>query len=223
MRVTGESLPDKNPPEGIFRVGECMRLSQEPFKGPVDAAYIFGRAEGDWEATEGDPGLLKVVSEYYQQGKVPRIAISGLGTGHGYPGAEVWSGALLDLDVKQEDIFVSEGKGWHTRTEADDLVRLAREQGWKNVLIFAYPHQALRIMLSLVAAMKDLGYEFSVRMVCPEPSWDKEVYGSQGTKKLPRKEHILEEWERIEKYRGPEYHALASFQELYHYLMRTKG
>jgi hypothetical protein len=197
----------------------------------VDAAFVFGRAEGDWENDGRNEGLLELAEELVNMRFVNFVAIPGHEGNfdeHGkrkqtsYPGAAAWKAYLHNLNIAEKKIKLvpSRAENPNTKTEGDDLVRLAQLEKWRRVIAIMQPHQAERALLALVKSMTQLKYSFLALPVFPRRTdWYKEVYGSQGDQKLPRYLHRAEELRRIPIYQ--EKGDLATWEELVDYLLAT--
>lgn len=70
---------------------------------PVDAAFVFGRAQGDYEATDGDAGILETAAALYHQELTPflsfpgtkgKLNVDGVTVSTTYPGPEVFGQRL---------------------------------------------------------------------------------------------------------------------------------
>jgi len=192
---------------------------------PVNTAYVFGRALGDYESDERDTGLLEFAANLYKYGQVESISVPGYNpqTRDGYtdyPGGTTWRELLERMMVPRHRIFLTSGekRPQHTRSDGDEFIETARGRGWTQAIIITNPHQMLRAMLGLIISMREQGYQLKLyACVLPRVDWHKPVYGSQGQKRLPRHEHIREEWERISKYQATG--DIASLEELRSYLL----
>lgn len=106
---------------------------------------------------------------------------------------------------------------FNTREENDAFLQLAIECGWDSAIIVAWPHQLLRAMLGLLAAMKQRQHRLNVFTSFPKDvSWDAQVAGSQSANHQTRFDEIAVELERIERYQAKG--DMATFPELFDYL-----
>lgn len=216
---------------------KCLLQSRLPDFPLVDVAWIPSLAVDNWQSGPGDQGVLNVATRLWHANIARDVAVPGYSGSYpggpgtprsetGYPGADVWAGALQARGIPPSRIllcgtsdFTPDGKSQHTRSEADSFVQLARERQWRHGLAVCSPFHALRVMLSLVQSMKELGYELRVEPVTPQTTdWAKRIYHSQGLQQLPRHEHIREEWSRIPRYQKEGF--LCSFAELKEYFIR---
>lgn len=222
--------------EGDARiVHECMCLMSGRYpKQPVDAAFVFGRAQGDYEQDEAGDGILELAAELFHRQLVSWVVLAGVEgtyTAEGekvttsYPGKSAWTARLVDLGVAseviawtgEEDRVRAEGI-YHTKREGDEYVQLAKQRGWKSAVALAHTHQFFRMMLGLIQSLKVQQYlELQIVPVAPRTvSWKKLVFGSQGALCLQRSDHIDQEWSRIHIFQSQG--DLASMSELFRYL-----
>lgn len=217
-------------------VHACITLmsGHRPIISPtmlMDALFVFGRAQEDWEGDADEEGILGLASWLWKCDAAHYIVLPGYdstrnGAGElvstGYPGWKRWRGELIRFDIPSTVIVSTRGEGTNTKTEGHDFVLLSRDKGWSSAVVVMHQHQVLRAMLGLVKSMKQLEHTMRVVPICPvQTNWTRPVYGSQGQKKLPRHEHIREEWVRILRYQ--EKGDLASFKELHAYLTYYVG
>lgn len=196
---------------------------------PVQATFVFGRAQRDYEATEGDSGILETTAELYHQkltqflsfpGTKGKLAVDGVTVSTTYPGPEVFGQRLQELGVPVDQIAPTAEAPPHTRGDSDAFVGLAKDHGWSTAVVIMHPHQVLRAMLGILKSFEKHAYPMQVLPVCPRcVNWSKNVYGSQGALLLKRHEHIHQELDRILRYQ--EKGDLASFKELNSYLSRS--
>lgn len=192
----------------------------------VDAVFIFGRAMGDWEQTEGDSGLLETAVSILNATQTPRIVIPGTAGGatHSgeviattYPGPEVWKQYLLSLGVPERNIYVTVPAPVHTCGDSDSFIAHCKKEELQYVGILTQPHHALRSMLAILKSMQLHDYLVDVTPFTPlNVNWKKRVYGSQGAELLPRENHSDLEWQRIIDQQEKGW--LASFEDLLAYL-----
>ena len=121
----------------------------------LQVAFVPGRARDAWEGGHGDDGLLHTAAYMHRCDMCMYIALPGtIGSfvdgkraASGYPGFVQWYGELLKLGVEGEVIFPTVGRGFHTQSETDDFVELAKEHGWTEGAVIMSPHQTLRVVL----------------------------------------------------------------------------
>lgn len=100
--------------------------------------------------------------------------------------------ALRSYDVKDEHIIAIE-KAPHTRAEADETLRIAKERGWKKLILVTTEHHQYRAFLTWIKAARDLNVDIELIMV-PVQAFPKFRYDT-------RNEALQQEFERIERYR----------------------
>jgi len=193
---------------------------------PVDATFVFGRAQRDYEATEGDSGILETAAELYHKklthflslpGTKGKLAVGGVAVMTTYPGPEVFSRCLEERGVPVDRIVPTAEAPPHTRGDSDAFVELAKDRAWSTAVVVTQPHQMLRAMLGVLKSFEKYAYPMQVLPVCPRcVNWNKNVYGSQGALLLKRHEHVQQEWGRITRFQ--EKGDLASLEELNSYL-----
>ena len=203
----------------------CLLMGHYPTK-PVDAICVFGRAIADFEPGPRDSGIFETAARIYKENLARTIVVS-----KGYPessqatpttsyrGGAVWRNRLITLGISTDAIFSSLATN-NTKEEGNNLILLAKDEGWENIIVLSNPHQGLRMMLGLVRSLKKHECEhMRIMPVFPRSvSWSKYVYGSQGNLQLMRYQHIYQEWIRIPTYQQTG--DLCSFAELQQYLVR---
>lgn len=137
--------------------------------------------------------------------KMPILLTDNLGGSNpGYPGAPAWLSRLRELNVDANSIMLIPFTEplLHTLSEAFTVVRFVREKGWEKVIIVAPPFHQLRCFLSMVTAVNHLdpqGLRVYNQVGLAQP-WGEQVAHSQGTTTGTRKDLIIGEIRRIEKY-----------------------
>ncbi len=99
----------------------------------------------------------------------PRIVLVGgaVDRDYGsYPSAELRT-ILLDAGVPENSV-VYEETALNTRQEAERAIALARENGWKSLLIVTSPHHQYRVFLTFLQVMRDAKVEL-VLSIAPAP------------------------------------------------------
>lgn len=192
----------------------------------MHAAFVFGRAKYDFEATGWDAGILETAAELYHQdlatyisfpGTKGKVDVTGGLVETTYPGPEVFREKLVELKVSPDFIFPTLEAPSHTRGDSDAFIQLAKFRAWKTAVLIMQPHQALRSMLGILKSFEKHDHHMKVVPVFPRSvHWNKEVYGSQGALLVKREKHIREEWDRVLRYQASG--DLASFEELDAYL-----
>ena len=145
---------------------------------------------------QGD-GLNRVphAADLWTRGLAPVIAVVGGANDPAYgstPSVQI-KNALLKRGVPAKAVLFEE-TGMHTRGEADRIVSLAAEHGWKRILIVTSPHHQYRAFLTFLKAMRDAGLSLDLTNAPAPLSWEEET--PQGT----RRSLLQGEWERIARY-----------------------
>jgi len=161
-----------------------------------------------------DARLLDRVAQAYHSGADFKVVINGLtedvcqAKNLAYLGYERWYNILVQFGVSRDDILVLEAAG-HTGAEARNLLRLAKEYGWKKLVISSQPHHQLRCFLQAIALMDEEGWYPAVyNLPAPGISWHHEMKkpvmtggtGATGDVLGTLPEHIVREFESIEMY-----------------------
>lgn len=206
--------------EKLFNVRNLQHW-QWPEQSKLDAVFIPGRAEGNWEDSYGgsNDGLLSLAGDHndlYRYIVIPgsdgSYSISGRRFPTGYPGWREWKENICRQGIPEHRVLLTLGHGLNTRTETDDFVSLAKGKGWTSGAVFMNQHETLRVMLGVLKSFEIAGHRMKIYPVTPRAEWDRVIYGSQGQKQMPRALHILEEFSRVVTYQKKG--DLASFEEL---------
>lgn len=135
--------------------------------GPGDVIFVL-QGDGIFRAAHA--------ADLYKRGLAPTVAIVGCGTDRSYgsfPSEEVRD-EMVRLGVPKEVIHV-ESVGPHTRGEADRAMELAKEKGWRTILIVTSPHHEYRAFLTFLKAMRDAGLELKLVRATAPLSWSEET------------------------------------------------
>lgn len=166
---------------------------------PVKSDVIF-LAEGD--------GLNRVphAANLYREGYAPLIAIVGGDTRREYGSflSHELKEKLIEVGIPESAIYMEETSP-NTKAEADRMMVLAKERGWKSILIVTSPHHQYRTFLTFLKSMNVVGLDLALRNSPAPLSWTEEnPWG--------RRIDLLEgEWERIRTYQ--EKGDVASYEE----------
>jgi uncharacterized SAM-binding protein YcdF (DUF218 family) len=118
---------------------------------------------------------------------------------------------LLELGVPDAAVYAEETAA-HTKAEADRMMELARERGWKSMLLVTSPHHQYRAFLTFLRAMHQAGLDLVLRNTpAPLPWFSDQPWG--------RRADLLErELQQIAAYQ--EKGDVASYEEGIAYLER---
>lgn len=187
----------------IFRLAIVSLADEKPEIGVAPAAYLFGHTP------DNEVSLLERGAELFNRGRVGQIWLCGGGPYRtpgrpeapiAYNGEYVWRELLMKLGVPTECIHgLPRPELSHTGTEAERLVLCAKERGWKDVLIVAFPmHMPRAFANTITQALRlypDLRIWCIPGITLP---YDEEAIFSQGTVSGTRLfEGIESEFERI--------------------------
>lgn len=150
--------------------------------------------------------------QLFEDGYAPVIVLVGGDTRREYgsaPSSELKE-QLVAGGVPEGSILLEE-TATHTRAEAERLMELAQEHGWKNLLIVTSPHHIFRAFLTFLAAMRDKGMTLVLQ---PAPARNLRWYAPEPWGK--RAELLDGEFRRIDEY-GTKGH-VATFEDGLEYL-----
>lgn len=143
---------------------------------------------------EGD-GFSRIAhaAELYKAGYAPKVIFSGGITDYGYGSYpfEECLPLLIEAGVKPDDI-VAETRSRHTAEQALYVPQLARQNGWRRLILVATPHHQCRAYLTF---LKTVGRDLILmNSVAPIESWyDNAGWGA-------RFDLLEQEQKRIETY-----------------------
>jgi len=167
-----------------------------------DALFLHGR--GDL-VEEG----LTLAYDLFRRGLTPKIVINGLTAEKckelnlDYAGHEGWIDILEKIGARREDVLLLPPSN-HTGEESENLVSMAKEQGWKTLTIVAAPYHQLRCFLQIIAAILKSDVDLDVyNQTLHNVNWDKHVTKilmGGGAITGTRLDQIAGEYERILKY-----------------------
>ncbi len=134
------------------------------------------------------------VAELYHAGFAPQVVVTSKAYDFIYGSfpSRMLVRALRSYDVKHEDIIAKE-RAMHTRAEADETLMIAKEKGWKRLILVTTEHHQYRAFLTWLKATKDHGVDIELVMV-PVQAFPKFRYDT-------RTLALNDEFERIERYR----------------------
>lgn len=131
----------------------------------------------------------------YREGYAPLIAIVSNDRRYEY-GSSPASDLKLEL-LKAgvpEDALYTEEVAENTKIESVRMMELAKEKGWKKILLVTSPHHQYRVFLTWLKSMQDAELKLVLQNApAPLPWFTKNQWG--------RRIDLLEgEWKRIEEY-----------------------
>jgi hypothetical protein len=203
-----------------------------------DAMFIHGAPIRDDDL---DYQLLDTASNLYIDNDVNNVVINGLKEADcraknlAYRGCEPWRNSLLE-EVDDNHIFVLPPSD-NTAIESYNLLLLAKEKGWENLIICSHPHHLLRCFLQIVAEMNKMDFFPNVyckpggginwNRLCEKPVL-KGGTGFTGDEKGPYHEMVGKEFERVVTYGQqppmkdgkPAFIRHATLPEMFEYLKR---
>jgi len=129
---------------------------------PADAILVLGGGQGE---------RLERGLELYNEGYAPLLITSGeppLLPGFETPFAELAADYLAERGIPREDIIVLPDTT-STREEADHSLRLARERGWRTLLVVTAEHHSRRAWLTFRKVYRGSGV--NVALVAARGEW----------------------------------------------------
>jgi len=95
----------------------------------------------------------------------------------GWPGATYYRDQLRPVENK----IVLMRRVFHTRSECDGAIELAKTHSWKSLLIATIPYHWPRVLSSIVGSMAMFEYRIPVYFLRPQHvDWHASMLGSQG-------------------------------------------
>src|SRR3989344_3047503 len=197
----------------------------------ADAIFIHGSI-GNGRI---DAALLSEAFKIYNESSCKFVVINGLTADHcakrniGYPGYEIWLKLLLRWGIPRDKILLTPPSE-HTAAESENFLLMAKERGWRIVVIESMPHHQARCFLQIVATMKELSFYPRVfnTTIC-NVDWSLEVQRRDmaGKNALGQKDEqgafldlVRGELERIKKYAvvSPRWASHSTIKEALDYL-----
>ena len=156
---------------------------------PVSDAIILLEGDG-WSR-------VKMAADLYKEGLAPTVVPSGGvdGPEMGNMHSRLLKERLIKLGVPAEHIMLEE-KSMNTREQAQEIMRLGEEQGWKRIILVASHYHIFRAFLTFLKMRQEK--HSSVDIFCApvrDLPWFREERGKTRTQLLET------EFEKIEKYK----------------------
>ncbi len=122
--------------------------------------------------------------DLWKRGFAPLVAIVGSADDRAYgsfPSREVRA-EMIRLGLPEDALLFEDTRGAHTRAEADRALELAKERGWKTILVLTSPHHQYRAFLTFVQAMQDGGVKLKIiNAVAPLSMTEQNPWGARDT------------------------------------------
>lgn len=167
---------------------------------------------------EGD-GLnrFRHAIQLFKNGLAPLIVFSGGIIDYEYgsiPFEEIYP-KMLELGLSP-DVIIHEDKSLNTKEQAEHIVEMCKEKGWKRIILIGSPYHQYRAFLTFLKSAKE---RFPELLIFNSPaknlSWFRvEKWGS-------RFENLQAEFDRIERYSALGH--LVSIQEAINYMKRKEN
>ena len=166
--------------------------------GVVEGAYLFAQTQPN------QASVFATGRELAEQGRVQKLLISDCSPKSGYPGAAACRQAMIESGIPAgmiAEVPMEPTETLHTLIESQKVVRFARAQGYRRLIVVSSPfHQERAFMTMVTVALREYP---SLKLYsvpgAPQP-WDEVVTHSHGKLRGTRAELIAEEQKRIEKY-----------------------
>jgi hypothetical protein len=121
----------------------------------------------------------------------------------------------------EPDVILTTGPIKHSKDEAVQTVRLAKEHGFKTVGSISVAYHSGRTLPYTLAAMKEENYFVSFHALPPPcTDWWSPVLGSQGLTTIPQARSIIDDALKIEEHIKKGF--AASFAEILYYLLNRE-
>jgi hypothetical protein len=204
-------------PESLFALSTRVYIDHCPEdRFPMPTIYVFSETEDNQIAN-----LQSAILALDQEATKSILLCNGE-TEHGCVGFAYCTKMLIQAGVFLEAILsldIPLSVNVNTLVESQYLVRLAKKQGWKNILITAPSFHELRAFVTTVSVAQREYPQLSIWPYCGlASSWQQEVNHSQGTLRAKRKDLIFHEYERLIRYH--ENGDLISCEEVLKYMDR---
>jgi uncharacterized SAM-binding protein YcdF (DUF218 family) len=166
--------------------------------GVVEGAYLFGQTQPNQES------VFATGRELAEQGRVQKLLISDCSPKSGYLGAADCRQAMIESGIPAgmiEEVPMEPTEILHTLIESQKVVRFARAQGYRRLIVVSSPfHQERAFMTMVTVALREYPSLKLYSIPGAAQRWDEIVTHSQGKLRGTRAELIAEEQKRIEKY-----------------------
>lgn len=161
---------------------------------------------------EGDgTNRVHTAANLYAEGIACKIVFTGGAVNYDYgsfPKEEVLP-ILLEFGVRECDIMLDD-KSMHTKAQAEAIVRLAKDNGWKRIILVASPDHQYRAYLTFLRTILN---EYPELILINVPARNLQWFEDKGWK--TQFDRLDQEFERIEKYSSMGH--LASYEEAIEY------
>ena len=166
--------------------------------GVVEGAYLFAETEPNQQS------VFVAGRELIERERVHKLLISDGTPKSGYIGAAACRQTMIASGIPAgviEEVPMEPTEILHTLIESQKVVRFAKAQGYRRLIVVSSPfHQERAFMTMVTAALREYP---SLKLYsvpgAPQP-WDEVVTHSQGTLQGTRAELIAEERKRIDQY-----------------------
>ena len=143
-------------------LGRMLDATSQPT--PADAIFVLGGEGGQFTRT-------RHALDLYDAGLAPKVVFSGgtlLGAGLACTSTELSLEAAQQLGLPAEAIVLAD-EAQSTLDEAENLARLADEQGWRSLILVTDRFHTRRALRTMQAMMPDVRMAISAPM---DPQYD---------------------------------------------------
>lgn len=168
---------------------------------------------------DAEPRMQTAVGLFMQRVAPLIVVTGGLEQPPGIQSAKTVHARLLGKGVAPDRIIV-EPNAMHTRAQAVNVVALAKEKGWRRLLIVASSYHTQRAFLTFVQALDEAGVADSIHIVsipCAHSPWFRPPAG-RDTERLAL---LTGEVGKVEEYRALGH--VASYARGLEYLRHWEG
>jgi uncharacterized SAM-binding protein YcdF (DUF218 family) len=163
----------------------------------ADAVYLYA------QSSDNEDSVIFPARKLLGDGLARRILLMNNDANPGYPGYQFWKGKLVELGIEENRILgVDLATDDHnTLTEAEAVVRFAKQNNYKSMIVLAAPFHQIRAFMTTVRVVLAEYPELKLYSIPGDAlSWDEKATHSQGALSAKRSELIEAEFERIQKY-----------------------
>ena len=145
-----------------WNLGRMLDTSSQP--APADAIFVLGGEGGRFSRT-------RHALDLYDAGLAPKVVFSGgtlLGAGLACTSTELSLEAAQQLGLPAEAVVLAD-EAQSTLDEAENLARLANEQGWRSLILVTDRFHTRRALQTMQATMPDVAMVISAPV---DPQYD---------------------------------------------------
>ena len=181
--------------------------------GPADIAYLYA------QTTDNEESVFHAARKIIDGALSSKILLMDSTPNKGYAGYTFWKERLIELGIREKCILDVRLNvlNHNTLTEAEAVIRFAKQSNLKSMIVSAAPFHQIRAFMTTVRVALAEYPELKIYSIPGAAlSWNECVSHSQGLLSAKRSDLIAGEFARIEKYyqKGD----LISFNQVLDYL-----